>query len=51
MLLRVAQIIILMRAGLGLDLTGLKKIGRPAIFMCFIVLLVEIFSAYYVKAG
>lgn len=33
---KIALIIILTRAGLGLDLTGLKKIGRPAIFMCFV---------------
>ncbi len=31
-----ALIIILTRAGLGLDLSGLKKIGRPAVFMCFV---------------
>ena len=30
------MIIILTRAGLGLDLSGLKKIGRPAILMCFV---------------
>lgn len=29
-------IIILMRAGLGLDISGLKKIGRPAVMMCFV---------------
>lgn len=33
---KVALIIILTRAGLGLDLTGLKKIGRPAVMMCFV---------------
>lgn len=32
---KIALIIILTRAGLGLDLSGLKKIGRPAILMCF----------------
>ncbi len=31
----IALIIILTRAGLGLDLTGLKKTGRPALLMCF----------------
>ena len=31
-----ALIIILMRAGLGLDISGLKKIGRPAVMMCFV---------------
>lgn len=33
---KIALIIILTRAGLGLDLAGLKKIGRPAVFMCFV---------------
>lgn len=33
---RIALIIILMRAGLSLDLNDLKKVGRPAIFMCFV---------------
>lgn len=33
---KIALIIILTRAGLGLDLQSLKKIGRPAILMCFI---------------
>lgn len=33
---KIALIIILTRAGLGLDLSGLRKIGRPAILMCFI---------------
>ena len=33
---RMALIIILMRAGLSLDLNDLKKVGRPAILMCFV---------------
>ena len=33
---RIALIIILMRAGLSLDLNDFKKVGRPAIFMCFV---------------
>ncbi len=33
---RIALIIILTRAGLGLDISGLKKIGRPAVLMCFV---------------
>lgn len=33
---KIALIIILTRAGLGLDLTSLKKIGRPAVLMCFV---------------
>ena len=31
-----ALIIILTRAGLGLDTSGLKKLGRPAVLMCFV---------------
>ena len=33
---KIALIIILTRAGLGLDMSGLKKIGRPAVLMCFL---------------
>lgn len=33
---KIALIIILTRAGLGLDLASLKKIGRPAVLMCFV---------------
>ena len=33
---KIALLIILTRAGLGLDLSGLKKIGRPAVLMCFV---------------
>lgn len=33
---KIALIIILTRAGLGLDISGLKKNGRPAILMCFV---------------
>ena len=33
---KIALIMILTRAGLGLDLSELKKIGRPAVLMCFI---------------
>lgn len=33
---KIALIIILTRAGLGLDVSGLKKLGRPAILMCFL---------------
>ena len=32
----IALIIILTRAGLGLDTSGLKKLGRPAVLMCFV---------------
>lgn len=33
---RIALIIILIRAGLKLDLSDLKKVGRPAVLMCFV---------------
>ena len=33
---KIALIIILTRAGLGLDLSALRKLGRPAILMCFL---------------
>lgn len=33
---KIALIIILTRAGLNLDISGLKKIGRPAVLMCFV---------------
>lgn len=33
---KIALIIILTRADLGLDISGLKKIGRPAVLMCFV---------------
>ena len=39
---RIALIIILTRAGLSLDLNDLKKVGRPAILMCFIPACFEI---------
>ena len=33
---RIALIIILIRAGLSLDINDLKKVGRPAVLMCFL---------------
>ncbi len=39
---RFALIIILIRAGLNLDLDALKKVGRPAILMCFLPATFEI---------
>ncbi len=33
---KIALIIILMRAGLSLDMSALKKNGRPAVLMCFV---------------
>ena len=39
---QLALVIILTRAGLSLDITDLKKVGRPAILMCFIPACFEI---------
>ncbi len=39
---KIALIIILMRAGLNLDLSELKKVGRPAVLMCFLPATIEI---------
>ncbi|MCR5203210.1 MAG: cation:proton antiporter, partial [Lachnospiraceae bacterium] len=39
---RIALIIILIRAGLKLKLSDLKKVGRPAILMCFVPACLEI---------
>lgn len=33
---KIALIIILTRAGLGLDLSGVKRLSRPALLMCFV---------------
>ncbi len=41
----IALIIILVRAGLSLDIKDLKKVGRPAILMCFIPATFEIAGA------
>ena len=37
-----ALVIILMRAGLSLDINDLKRVGRPAILMCFVPACLEI---------
>lgn len=39
---QIALVIILMRAGLALDINDLKKVGRPAILMCFVPACFEI---------
>ena len=38
---QIALVIILTRAGLALELSDLKKVGRPAILMCFIPACIE----------
>ena len=45
MLLRITLIIILTREGLSLDLNDLRKVGRPAILMCFLPACSEIAGA------
>ena len=39
---QLALIIILLRAGLSLDINDLKKVGRPAVLMCFLPASLEI---------
>lgn len=39
---QIALVIILTRAGLSLDLSNLKKVGRPAVLMCFVPACAEI---------
>jgi len=41
----IALIVILTRAGLSLDIKDLKKVGRPAILMCFVPATFEIIGA------
>lgn len=38
---QIALVIILTRAGLSLDIASLKKVGRPAILMCFVPACIE----------
>ena len=38
---QIALVIILTRAGLSLDLSDLKKVGRPAVLMCFVPACIE----------
>lgn len=39
---QIALVIILMRAGLALDLNALRKVGRPAVMLCFVPATFEI---------
>ena len=48
---KMALIIILMRAGLGLDISGLKKIGRPAVMMCFVPASFELLGMLVLEAA
>ncbi len=45
---KIALIIILTRAGLSLDISGLKKIGRPAVLMCFVPASFELIGSLFV---
>lgn len=45
---QVALIVILIRAGLSLDLKDLKKVGRPAILMCFLPATLEITAITFI---
>ena len=44
---QLALIVILTRAGLSLDIADLKKVGRPAILMCFVPATLEILGIIY----
>lgn len=43
---QLALIIILIKAGLSLDLSDLKKVGRPAVLMCFVPASCEILAFF-----
>lgn len=43
----IALIVILMRAGLSIDMSDLKKVGRPAVLMCFIPATFEIMAVTF----
>lgn len=45
---QIALVIILMRAGLALDIKDLKKVGRPALLMCFIPATLEILAMMWI---
>lgn len=44
---KIALIIILIRAGLKLDFGDLKKVGRPAILMCFVPAAIEVLGMIF----
>ena len=48
---KIALVIILTRAGLGLDLSGLRKLGRPAFLMCFIPASFELIGVILLAPG
>ena len=48
---KIALIIILARAGLSLDVGDLKKVGRPAVLMCFVPACFEILGMVVLAPG
>lgn len=48
---KIALIIILARAGLSLDMGDLKKVGRPAVLMCFVPACFEILGMVLLAPG
>ncbi len=48
---KIALIIILARAGLSLDVGDLKKVGRPAVLMCFVPACFEILGMVILAPG
>ena len=48
---RIALIIILTRAGLSLDTNDLKKVGRPAVLMCFLPACFELLGVILLAPG
>ncbi len=46
----IALIIILMRAGLNMDLDALKKLGKPALYMCFVPACFEIIAVTFLAS-
>lgn len=48
---KIALIIILARAGLSLDVGDLKKVGRPAVLMCFVPACFEILGMVLLAPG
>ena len=42
---QIALVIILTRAGLSLDISDLKRVGRPAVLLCFVPACAEILGA------
>lgn len=48
---QIALVIILTRAGLSLNITDLKKVGRPAVFMCFVPACSELIGTIILAPG